>query len=279
MNRYGGFVRLLRRWPVAVLCLLALTGCGGGDPAARVDASSQATLDAGSANFTINQEITGGPAGGQTVTSEGSLDFGEGRGRVTTAVPDTGSGPSEMETVFDGNLIFLRLPEGISPTPWVRVDLDDAAGIPGLEQLDQFSSDPSQSFTFLEGIVGEIEEVGNEEVRGASATRFRFIVDLERAAEAASDEAREYVQQQIETLGVTELPTELWLDDEDRIVRQSYTLDLSEIEGPTEGADMEGEVATIIEYFDFGSEVDVEAPPSDQVTDFAEFIEGATEGE
>jgi hypothetical protein len=275
-------VSLLRRWSLAPLLAFVLVACGAGSASERVAAAPEATLDAGSANFTISQEITGGPAGGQTVTSEGSLDFEGRRGRVTTAVPDTGQGPAELETVFDGNLIFLRLPEGLAPTPWVRVDLDDTQGIPGLERLDQFSSDPSQSFAFLEGIVGDITEVGAEDVRGRNATHYRFTVDLERAAEAAPEDAREYVQQQIDAFGITELPTELWLDDDDRIVRQSYVLDLARLvaAGATEGTDLEdleGEVSTTIEYFDFGTDVDVEPPPADEITDFAELVENASE--
>jgi hypothetical protein len=268
-----------RAWPL-VLLLFVLAGCQGSDSGARVAAAAEATLEEGSANFTINQEITGGAAGGQTVTSEGALDFEGQRGRVTSVVPDpqTGAGTTEVETIFDGNLIYLRLPEGIAPTPWVRVDLDNTEGIPGLEQVDQFNSDPSQSFSFLEGIAGEIEQAGEEDVRGAPATHYTFTVDLEQAAEAVDEEQREYVQQQIEALGVTELPMDLWLDAEDRIVRQSYVLDLADIQAPEpEGAALEGEVETTIEYFDFGTDVAVEAPPEDQVTDFAELVEGVAE--
>jgi hypothetical protein len=212
------------------------------------------------------------------VTSEGELDFANQRGRVQTSIPGLG-GEEGIETLFDGTTVYLRLPEGTAPTPWVRLDLEDAEGIPGLESIQDLTNDPSRNLSFLQGVTGEVEEVGQEEVRGAEATHYRFMVDLEQAAQQAPEENRAFLQQQIETLGVTELPTELWLDGEDRIVRQSYNLDLGQVQVPqaTEGAEqpqLTGQVATVIEYFDFGREVTVEPPPAEEVTDFADLLGG-----
>jgi hypothetical protein len=260
------------------LALAVLAGAcdGGGDPGARVADAQQATLDAGSAAFTIDQELTGGQADG-TITSSGELDFANQRGRVQVELPGLG-GEQGVETLFDGDTVYLRLPEGAAPTPWVRLDLEDAEGIPGLESLEDLTNDPSRNLSFLEGVTGEVEEVGEEEVRGVPATHYRLTVDLQRAVEEAPEEDRAFLQQQIDTLGVTELPTEVWLDEEGRIVRQSYTLDLEQVELPSaaEGADaqLSGQVATVIEYFDFGTEVEVEPPPAEEVTDFAELMGG-----
>ena len=267
--------------PALALCAALLAGCagqGGGED--RVEGAAVATVEAGTANFTIAQTVTGGPTGDQHVASEGALDFAGGRGRVVVSLEDMGlDGGGEIETVFEGETIYLRLPEEAgTPTPWVRLVVSDLEGLPGLDQLQDFSSDPSQSLGFLQGVNGEIEEVGEEVVRDAPTTRYRFIVDLEQAAEAADDEARAYLEQQIETLGVTEVPTEIWLDDEGRIARQSYVVDLSQGELPdaaTEGGELTGEVATTVEYYDFGAEVDIATPAEDEVTEFADLLEAA----
>lgn len=242
--------------------------------------ATASTVEAGTANFSIAQTITGGPAGDQTVDSEGALDFEGGRGRVVVSLSDVGlEGGGEIETVFEGETIYLRLPESAgTPTPWVRLVLSDLEGLPGLEQLQDFSSDPSQTLGFLQGVDGEIEEVGEEDVRGAATTHYRFTVDLEQAAEEAQEEDRAYLEQQIETLGVSEVPTEIWLDTEGRIARQSYVVDLSESALPAaaaEGEQLTGEVATTIEYYDFGAEVDIVTPTDDEITDFADLLEGA----
>lgn len=259
---------------------MLLTGCGGqGGGEERVAEATAATVEAGTANFTIAQTITGGPTGDQAIDSEGALDFEGGRGRVVVALSEVGmEGGGEIETFFDGETVYLRLPESAgTPTPWVRLVLSDLEGLPGLEQLHDFSSDPSQTLGFLQGVDGEIEEVGEEDVRGAATTHYRFTVDLEQAAEQAAEEDRAYLEQQIETLGVTEVPTEVWLDDEGRIARQSYVVDLSGAELPaaaSEGEQLSGEVATTIEYYDFG-EVEIAAPADDEITDFADLLQGA----
>jgi hypothetical protein len=239
--------------------LLLLVGCGGADGSERIAASAQATLDAGTARFALSQEFTGGEQGTGSVAGEGELDFDNARGRVTTLLPGT-----EVESIFDGSVVFIRFPEGTAPTPWVRIDIEQAESIPELEQLGELSTDPSQNLAFLQGVSGEVEEVGQEEVRGVEATHYRMTVDLQQAADRAEEDARAYLQQQIEGLGVSELPTEVWLDGDSRIVRQTYTVDVSDTQ-----------VATTVEYFDFGSEVDVEPPAEAEVTDFAELLEAA----
>lgn len=259
---------------VALLALLlALGACGGEDPAERVAAARQATLDAGSAEFSLDQQITGGPGGEQTVTSTGVLAFTEQRGRVVTDVPDGGAGPQTFETIFTDGTVFVRLPDDLAPTPWIRIDLDDAEGLPGLEQLSQYSSDPSQNLWLLEGVTGDIERVGEEEVRGAQATHYRLTVDLERAVAEAPEQDRGALRQQADLLGVTELPLDLWLDGDDRVVRQAFVVDLANVDAGT--GPIEGQAATTIEFFGFGAEVDAEPPPDDQVTGFREFLEGS----
>ncbi len=270
-------------WVAILGAVVVLAGCTPeADGAQRVAAARQATLAAGTANFTISQAVSGGAQGGQTVQTEGALDFAQGRGRLLVAVPDDGvSGGGEIETVFTTETVYLRLPEAAgAPTPWVRLVLSELQGLPGLEQLQEYSSDPSQTLVFLEGVTGEVEEVGEEEVRGAATTHYRFTVDLGEAVEQADDRTRPFLEQQIETLGVTELPTEVWLDGEGRIARQSYLIDLSasglpSAQGEGEGGRLDGQVATTIEYFDFGSEVEITEPAEDEVTDFADLLEGA----
>lgn len=47
-----------------------------------------------------------------------------------------------------------------------------------------------------------------------------------------------------------------------------------DFDGRMEGAEGGGSVTTTVEYFDFGAEVDVEAPPEDEVTDITELMGG-----
>lgn len=252
-------------WLAALLVVAAITvGCGRGDPVKRLQASQQATLDAGSAAFVIEQSFEGGPVEGQKTTTEGVLDFARRAGRATLKLAD-----GEAEVVFAGEATYFRLPPSLQiRTPWIRIDRQDVEQFSGLENV---SSDPSGNLDLLDGIVGEVERVGEEDVRGARTTHYRFNIDLQQAVEKAPADRREAVQQQAALLGGGQLPMELWLDAKGRIARQTFAVDLQNIQLPTgtpPSGNLSGTARTLIEYSDFGIKVDAQPPPDDQVTDF-----------
>lgn len=266
----------------ALALLAALGACGGApapplelepEPAERVVSALEATLEAGSANFVLDQHITvDDETDEQRVLSEGSADLAGGRSRQTTEAQALGVADVAVETVEEGSVVFLRLPEGEGPTPWVRLTVGENLVTPQLEQLFTLApGDPRKHLSYLLGVI-EAEQVGQEEIRGATTTHYRATADLPRAAEQADETVRAFVQQQVERLGLTELPVEFWLDDQGRVVRQSFSYDLAGVTLPGEElvGELEGEAATTIEYFDFGTDVDVRLPPEDQVTDYAE---------
>ncbi|MGH8902655.1 MAG: hypothetical protein ACRDYA_13510 [Egibacteraceae bacterium] len=230
----------------------------------RLQASQEATLDAGSAAFLIEQSFEGGPADGQKTTTEGVLDIARRAGRATLELAD-----GEAEVVFAGDATYFRLPGSPQPQkPWIRIDRQDVEQFSGLENV---SSDPSRNLDLLDGIVGEVEQVGEEDVRGVRTTHYRFTIDLQQAVEKAPAERREAVQQQAAILGGGRLPMELWLDAKGRIARQTFAIDLENIQLPTgspPSGELSGTARTLIEYSNFGIKVDAPPPPDDQVTDF-----------
>jgi hypothetical protein len=265
---------------MAVL-LVALGACGGApappisgpDHAERVVGAVRATLDAGSVNFVLDQHIVSDEESDeQRILSEGVADLASGLTRTTTETRALGVADVAIETVEDDAVVFLRLPDGSGFTPWLRVTLGETEVTPQLEQILTLSpGDPGKNLAQLLGVT-EAEQVGEENVRGADTTHYRAVADLRRAAEQAEDADRAFLEQWIEQLGVTELPTDVWLDDQGRVVRQSFAFDLAgaTLRGEELIGELEGEATTTIEYFDFGTEVDVQPPPADQVTDYEE---------
>lgn len=253
-------------WLAALLAAIALvaTGCGPPkDPVERLQAAQQTMLDAGSAAFTIEQSFEGGPISGEKIVIEGVLAFADRIGRATLKMAD-----GEAEAVFAGDATYFRIPSGPQPTPWIRLDPQDIEKFSGLGGI---SDDPSRNLDLLDGIAGDVERVGEEDVRGARTTHYRLTVDLQQAVAKAPADRREAVQQQAALLGGGQLPMEIWLDNEGRIARQAFALDLSKIQLPTGGRlpdDLNVTSRTRIEYYDFGTKVDVKPPPDDQVTDF-----------
>ena len=121
----------------------------------------------------------------------------------------------------------------------------------------EFETTPSRSDRFIPGLGGpspqdllrvltkssnKIDELESEEVRGVSATHYRARFDPKRFAENLPKSIEPVV--------------EAWIDDAGVARRVSVP-----------GSDG----ATVVDYFDFGVEVDVEAPPADEIVSEEEF--------
>jgi len=85
--------------------------------------------------------------------------------------------------------------------------------------------------------IGEVTTIGNETLRGVPTTHYRGMIDA------------------------VSVPVDVWVDGEGRARKISATVDRAGIK-----------VATEIEYYDFGTELDVSAPSADEVLDFSEFF-------
>jgi hypothetical protein len=260
-------------WLVTLFAAIALTAsCGLTEsPVQRLQKAQQATLDAGSAAFTIEQSFEGGPPSGeQKLTTEGVLDFARRVGRATVKMAD-----GQLEAVFVGDTTYLRLPPSLQAlAPWIRIDRQDVEAFWGLKGI---SDDPSRNLDLLDGIVGDVERIGEENVRGVQTTHYRFTINLQQAVEKAPADRREAVRQQAAILGSGQLPTEVWLDSKGRIARQTFAIDLSKIQLPSgvpPPGGLSGTVNTRLEFYDFGTKVEAKPPPNDQVVDFGE-LQGA----
>jgi hypothetical protein len=123
----------------------------------------------------------------------------------------------------------------------------------------------------LRGVSDDIEELGAEEVRGEPTIHFRAAIDLGRALEQVPEALRPQVEAQLGALGDT-LPVEVWLGG-DGLVRR-LSMDMAELlatASAESGQELEGG-AMVIEYFDYGADVDVDIPDPDDTTPFRDVI-------
>jgi hypothetical protein len=279
----------MRRTALLLAAALLLPACGGGGDsvsAAPVAEAASKTTEAGSyrTEFTMRME-----AAGQSFTMRGNGVFGysPARGRMTV---DPGKldelsggavGTDRLEFVFDGLVYYMRIPEALTPLAgvddkWLRIDLEETGVETGdLGALQQANQNPAQLMQFLRGTSDDIEELGEEQVRGVETTHYRATVDIDAAAERTadsgelSDEMREQVRVEIERMkkqtGLETLPVDVWLDEDDlvRRIRMDFTFPL---EGEEVGVEM------TMDLFDFGVEVDVTPPPAAQTVDITEFL-------
>jgi hypothetical protein len=279
----------MRRLLLLVVGVLALTACAGGSDASEVVAqAASSTEDAGSYRVDAQVSMEGFTPEPVAMPAEGVFDADERRGHMTmdlsSLTDSTGEADvGEVEMIVEGLVFYLRAPalRELRPElePWIRFDLQALGEQQGvdLEQLRQLSrqSNPSEALAYLRGVSGDVEEVGNEDVRGVETTHYRATVDLDRVVAQASSEQREALRTQIEPLqqraNVDDALVDVWIDDDGLVRRQVIRYeDMRLAPGPT------GDLTLRMELYDFGVEVDVEPPPEDQVTDFQELLEAGS---
>jgi hypothetical protein len=125
---------------------------------------------------------------------------------------------------------------------------------------------------------GEVEDLGEETVRGVATTRYRGSIDLHRYAELLREEskvagAREY--EQLAKSIPAPIPVEAWLDSDGLVRRMRMVMDLPIAAGaPTMKMDL------TMEFFDFGITPEIDLPAASETFDLASDPgSGATGGE
>ncbi|MDQ3865403.1 MAG: hypothetical protein M3304_01035, partial [Actinomycetota bacterium] len=239
------------------------------------------TTDAGTSKLSFSAAVTV-PSEGQRkeakLTGEGEFDYEARRGRLRYELGDLleaegQPGNGEAEVVFDRTVFYLRFPMLAGSLPdgkeWVRLDLRKLGDMQGIDlaQLSQLNQDPSQLLDYLRATSSEIEEVGEEEVRGDSAVRYRARIDLDKVPEQVPEDVRAAVRVSVDALkrqlGSSSLPVDVWIDGEGRVRRFRQAI-------AAPGSDVE----LTMEFYDFGADVDVEPPPEHATVDLAELLEG-----
>ena len=272
----------MRRFLVPVVAAIAFVvpACGGGgdEPIEVVRAAATKTASADSSRIALTMELQGAQSG--TVTADGAFQFDPPLGSMTmdlSAIPGAGA-MGTMTAVVDGTVIYMKFPAEIAAQipggkAWVKIDMaavGEQAGVDFAQLMQASQSDPTQALQYLRGASDDIAEVGEEQVRGVDTTHYRGTVDLRRAAAQYEGPQREAIESAIDLIGVATMPLDVWIDDDGRARKMRYSQDMSKASS--------GAVDTAIvtfEMYEFGVEVDAEAPPADQVTDLATLLGGA----
>ncbi|MEU5756805.1 hypothetical protein [Streptomyces sp. NPDC047829] len=269
----------------AVMASAVLTGCGGdeepksqkagtassgsasasasGDAGAQEQGTTQVraaydrTAEAETAKMTINMKLSA-PEESITTDGKGALDFEEGDSVMTM----TAQGKSIEQRVVD-QVLYQKVPgqKAQGGKTWMKIDLKKAAQALGVNAGQ--IGDPAQSARYAKAITDQdVTKVGQEKIDGADTTHYKVSVDV--AELPGGDQLRQQV-------GPT-LPMQVWLDGDGRLRRQQ--LDMSIKGAPSAGAKAQNSAAPqqikmtmVMNYSDFGTEVEAQAPPAGQVAD------------
>jgi hypothetical protein len=264
MKRRGALVGFV------IALTLGAAACGGGDTGQAavsietLQAAASNSQAAESSRFTMDMTVdVEGEA--VTITVDGVM-AGDGKtGELDISLPIVGS---IEERIVDG-VIYMNLgsfpgaPAELDGKQWVRLDpeqLKEQNGMFG-DLADQAESNsPKQGLEYLQGLSGDVENLGEETVGGQPATHYRASIDYTKVLEKlpnATDEMRDAFAK----LGT--VPADVWIDGQDRVVKMHLTID-----GSAFGAGA-GTAEMTMELSDFGAPVDVQAPPEDQTVDFS----------
>lgn len=241
---------------------------GAGDE--RLVTAQEATLAAGSARMEITQEM--GPLG--TLTGEGAFDFDQEIGWLEMSVPgmdmaDLGAAGT-LRTVIDGTTTYVQVPGPDGEQRWLSTDGEDMFG-------EGQAPDVGSQIDLLAGATGEVQELGQEEVRGEPATRYAYEMDFALAMEQMGPGMDDLEAEQAAEAFDRPLPVEVWIDDSDRLVRQRIEIFL-DADGMDDAPDVPTEAVATTELFDFGTDVAIELPSPDEVITFDEFMQEAMAG-
>jgi len=171
------------------------------------------------------------------------------------AMQASGTGAQAMEMVMLEKILYisgagLPLPDGKT---WLKVDMTDPDSLFG--QLGK-STDPSLMFKAMEA-PREFELLGTEEVDGVETNHYNVVMATASYAEALDLPA------EMAKLLPKEIGMEMWVDGDDRPRKFHQELEVPDMTGsgtPTKST-TEGT------YSDFGTDVDIEAPPAAEVAD------------
>lgn len=217
---------------------------------AALRAAPSALAEAGSGRFEMHTIADGLEAAGE-VTSAGvfargvlamDLDLGavltqaaHGSGR---SVPSAFDGQSRI--VIDGSTVYVRIPmlhELTGEPGWLSMTSAEL-GAQGPGGFQASALDPVRMVDTLRGVVGEVQEVGHDTVRGVSTTHVTSTL-------SAGQEM------------------EVWIDAEHLVRRLRFVVD---------GVRELGAVTTTIELFDYGVPIDVDVPGPGEAIAFADLV-------
>lgn len=272
--------RLLALLPLLAVALV-LSGCGSKD-ALTLDPVAEAaskTTNAGSSRVSfestmwlLGREVSFG--------AEGLYDYERQRGSLTmdmSAVVPGAAGLGAFELRQLGSTLYMRMPAVAGASvphgkEWLSVDLDaalDKAGLGGINPAN-LQQDPSQFLTLLRASSVDVQEAGYDTVRGADVTRYTAKLDLRKSVDASLDQLelsdeqeaalRRAAEQLADQVGAKAIPVEVFVDADGRLRRLNMDLSMT-VQGQRLALEQ------TVDYYDFGVEVDVDAPPASQVYD------------
>jgi hypothetical protein len=252
-----------------------LAGCGVSQTIDPIAAAATKTEKAGGVKVAMTMGVT---AGGRSFSIDANGAFDGGNGELTMNLSSVlgaagSNGAAEMRFIEESGhpVIYLNMPFLAGEIPggasWLRLDLDQAGKALGVDVsrlVSQAGQNPADALDMLRA-AGSVDEVGTETLAGGPTTHYKASIDLAKAVDKLPERVQQAVQRLIDQGAPSVLPVDVWIGD-DGLVRK-LTMDESL---PTAGST--GQVRLSMTFSDYGTPVNVVAPPADQTLDLSGMI-------
>lgn len=224
--------------PVLFLVLLA-AGCG--TEVATRDAADGASSAANSSR--IEMVVDGEGAHPMSYLVQGAMDYQGHRGEFSMSGTKADSEPT-VKLLFIGRDAYLGM-KILGKMRWQKSSNHESSGtdrfLPGPD-----AASPDRVFELLKKLSSEVDKVGVDHVRGVSTSHYQAHVDTKKLVD--------------DWVGAPgELVVDAWIDDNGLARRLRI---------PFGGKDAP---VSVVDLYDFGVDVDVQAPPADAIVSEDEF--------
>lgn len=238
-------------------------------------ASVQTTAAAKSARVSMTVSSSGLAA--FSLTGDGVVDFANGDSQLTVHFGGAAASlvPDGLEERSVDHVEYVEMPGLGGSDHWISIDASklgiSSSSVPGLGE-----SDPRQFLASLETVSDNVTKVGSEVIRGVETTHYHATLDLGKSLDQADvpPSLRDAEKQFLGANGTTPtLPVDVFIDGDGYVRRISLGLDLGDLGGlgglAGGGSGSVGSALSMtvsLDFFDFGTPVNVQAPPPDQVS-------------
>lgn len=184
---------------------------------------------------------------GQPTTMSGQARFGDDGMEMKAS----STGAQAMEIILVDQVMYMKAPAMGTGDQYLEIDLSDPDSLFGM--LGK-ATDPEIMFEAME-TPERLELLGEEEVDGVATHHYRITIDPADYFEAMGfpEAMKEFMPK--------EMVTEMWVDGDNLPRKFAQTI---ETPSPTGGKPVPS--TTEGTYTDFGTDVDIEAPPADQIS-------------
>jgi hypothetical protein len=239
-------------------------------------ASKQGTEKSKSAKFTME-----GSAAGQTMTASGAMAFDGANTKFSMKTTVAGQ-TTEMRMV--DKVMYIKLPaedqkQMGTDKSWAKISADGtdpiSQALGGALSQSAEQSDPSK---VLEQIskAGRIISSDQTQLNGEQVNHYKVELDVAKAIDQFTGQvpaaARDKLTEMLKGKDI-KIPAELWLNKDNLPVQ--VTMDQGPMMQALGARAGSGDSKFTMKYSDWGTQVDVAAPPAEQVVDLGELMKKA----